>query len=535
MAPRKDDLFGFFDPAKARGPGGESQAGRDGTDAVLAAGEGSRGPETVSLLVARVKGALAEAFPGRVAVVGEVSNFKRHTSGHLYFRLKDAGAALDAVMFRGPAGRLRFEPSDGLEVVAEGRVDVYETRGQLQLYVERMSPRGAGALELAFRQLKEKLQAEGLFDPAAKKPIPRFPGAVGVITSATGAAIRDIRRTLARRWPAARVYLLPTLVQGPAAAGQIAEAVALLDADAERLGIETILVGRGGGSLEDLWAFNEEVVARAIHAARTPIVSAVGHEVDVTIADLVADVRAATPTAGAELAVPDQADVADRLAAMALQIGRRVRQRLDAARLALEAVYRSAVFRDPTGRLRTGIQRLDELSYRLRAGAREGVAAGRRAMEAPAGRLAGLHPARLAEQAAARVDRFENRLAWALGGRSKRAGDALNALAQRMTAADPVHALKLARQAVDAAARQLEAMSYRRVLRRGFSVTRGGAGRILRSAKAAGPGQRIETELVDGTVRSVVEGGPPARPKPRTRPRKKNTNHGLPLFGPDSG
>ena len=512
MAARKKPLL---DMSKARGPRrGPDVGGADLPDGTM----------TVSALVARVKSALAEALGGPICVVGEISNLKIHSSGHVYFRLKDAGTAIDAAMFRQSAAKLKFEPVDGLEVVAEGRVDVYEVRGQLQFYVQRMTPRGQGALELAFRQLCEKLRAEGLFAAEVKKPIPRFPRAVGVVTSPTGAAIRDIRRTLARRWPAARVYLMPVLVQGPGAAGQIARAVRLIDANAARYEIDTLIVGRGGGSIEDLWAFNEEEVARAIFAARTPVIAGVGHEVDVTVADMVADVRAATPTAAAELAVPDASEIARHLSGLGGQLRQCVDATIADARAALGGVLRSVVFRDPSARLRTQAQRTDELSHRLRA-ALGGVLAGhRRRLEPLAGRLSAQHPARQAERTRGRVDRLVGRLAWALGGWTKRWSEVVLALDGRLEAASPTHELKLARQKVDAAARQLEAMSYRAVLRRGFSVTRGADGEILRSTGAARPGQRIETELADGKFASHVvadDDSRPPRPKRKRRRRRE--------------
>jgi exodeoxyribonuclease VII large subunit len=374
---------------------------------------------------------------------------------------------------------------------------------------------------------------------------------MGVITSQTGAAVRDISRTLRRRWPAAEVYLLPTPVQGEGAAGQIAESIRLMDASASALGIDTIIVARGGGSLEDLWAFNEEAVARAVFAAGTPIISGVGHEVDFTICDLVADVRAATPTAAAELAVPDASAVGGWLSQAATRATRRIRQRLDEARLALESVRRSAVFRDPLGRVRTQMQRVDEFAHRLRGGIRHRVAQARRLAEPPeaklaalhparlcdrgaakadalaarlrwalggrskragdaltavAGRLAALHPARLWDRAGSKVDGLLGRLRWALGGRSKRAGEALAGIAGRLTAASPVNRVRLARQQIAGAARQLDAMSYRGVLQRGFSVTRSKAGRILRAASEALVGEMIETELADGRLSSKVTG-----------------------------
>ena len=474
-------------------------------------------PLSVSALLASVKGALNDALPGRVTVVGELSNFKQHSSGHMYFRMKDANAAIDAAMFRSHASRLKFEPADGLEVVVEGRVDVYETQGRLQLYVERMTPRGAGALELAFRQLCDKLRGEGMFDPAAKKPITRLPRAIGVVTSPTGAALRDIRRTLHRRWPAVTVYLLGALVQGEAAAGELAEAVALLDAEAERLGIETIIIARGGGSLEDLWAFNEEVLARAIFACGTPVISGIGHETDVTIADMVSDRRAATPTAAAELAVPDAAELRQHLSMMGARLARGTGERASLARRALDAVLRSVVFRDPAARLRAQTQRTDELSHRIASALRGRLAeAGRRLVPA-ANRLAGLHPAHLHERARARLDRAAGRMAWALGGRSKRGGNALANLAIRIRAGQPAHRVALARQELAALARQLEAMTYRSVLARGFSVTRKADGTILRSALDARAGEIIRTEIADGTVDSCVTSDATDAPRSKLR------------------
>ena len=461
-------------------------------------------PMTVSVLIAKIRGALAEAFEGRVTVVGELSGVNRPASGHVYFRLKDAECAVEAVMFRSAAAKLKFDPADGLEVIVQGRVDVYDARGQLQIYAERMTPGGQGALELAFRQLTAKLRAEGLFDPAAKKPVRRFPRAIGVVTSPTGAAIRDIRRSIQRRWPAARVYLAPTPVQGEAAAAGIAECIGLLDSAAEQFSLDTIIVARGGGSLEDLWAFNEEVVARAIFAAKTPVISGVGHEVDVTISDLVADVRAATPTAAAELAVPDRQEVRRTVSHLAARATRRVTEMLAAASSAVAAALRSAVFRDPTGRVRTCMQRTDELSGRLLSACRGLVAGGRKRLEPVALRLAALHPAGLAERRRAGLERLTHRLAWSLGKRSKQAGDAVAAVDGRLAACHPRHRLALASQRVQAAERQLEAMGYRNVLGRGYTVTRCADGRIIRTARGAAVGAEIETETGDGRFWSKV-------------------------------
>jgi len=490
-----DDRFAFFDPDKS-------------TAASLSAREAAEpdGPTamSVSALLAGVKGALAEAYPGRVTVVGEISNFKFHSSGHMYFRLKDANAAVDVAMFKGRAAKLKFTPADGMEVIIAGRVDVYEVRGQLQLYADRMTPCGQGALELAFRQLCEKLRAEGLFDPAARKAIPKFPRAIGIVTSLTGAAIRDIRRTLRRRWGGVRAYVVGSLVQGEGAAGEIAQAVTLLDANAEAYEIDVIIVARGGGSLEDLWAFNEEQVARAIYRARTPVICGVGHETDTTVADMVADVRAATPTAAAELAVPDADQVRRYIDDLGARMTRQLRDNISAAKSYLSGLGRSAVFRDPLAAVRTHIQQIDELSLRGRGALGEMLAGARQGLQGPANRLAALHPARLATSARARLEQSQHRLVWALGRRAKFTGDRLGEMTRRLEACSPVYTIALAFQQVDAAARQLESMSHRAVLGRCFSVTRDSDGRILRSTAQTHQGQTITTELSDGKVISVV-------------------------------
>lgn len=494
-----------FDFSKARGPRSGPDVSSDVTAAIVG-GSGAPAAISVSMLLAMIKGALTQAMPARMTVVGEISNLKTQSSGHLYFSLKDAKGCISAAMWKGSAARLKFRPTDGLEVVVEGRVDIYDVRGQLQFYVESMTPKGAGSLELAFRQLHDKLKGEGLFDPACKVPIPRYPRAIGLITSPTGAAVRDIGRTLGRRWPAAKIYLLPVLVQGDQAAPDIAQAIAAMDAQAQHFQIDTIIVGRGGGSMEDLWAFNEEVVARAIFACRTPIISGVGHEVDTTIADLVADLRAPTPTGAAELAVPDSADVRRHLAQLGSRLARRMGELFAHARTALEACARSAVFRDPLRVLRTQVQRTDELSHRLRAAARHRLAVSERRLDPLAGRLAALHPARLRERAARRLEELVARLRWVLGARSKKAGDHMSALASRMVAAHPRNRLALATQQLQAAHRHLEALSYRSVLGRGFSVTRLGDGAILRAAADVKPGALLETELIDGKFKSAALG-----------------------------
>ncbi len=257
---------------------------------------------TVSQINAYVKKILENnKILNNVNVKGEISNFKRHFSGHIYLTLKDEGGVLKAVMFRGAAQKLDFEPKDGMKVTARGRVSVYEAGGSYQLYIEEMRPDGIGSLYEEFERLKRKLAEEGLFDAGHKKPIPRFPQKVGVITAATGAAVRDIINVITRRYPLAEIVLYPAQVQGTGAAETVVKGIEYFN---ETNSVDTIIAGRGGGSIEDLWAFNEEIVARAIFVSHIPVISAVGHETDFTIADFVADMRAPTPSAAAELAVP---------------------------------------------------------------------------------------------------------------------------------------------------------------------------------------------------------------------------------------
>ena len=246
----------------------------------------------------------------RVYVRGEISNFKRYSSGHCYFSLKDEGSVIPGVMFYGFASKLKFEPKNGMKVLVRGYVDVYKSRGNYQLYAQRIIEDGLGELHIAFEQLKKELESKGYFDDSLKKPIPKFPKRIGVVTAATGAAIRDIVTTIKRRWPLCEIILFPSLVQGNLAANNIVRQIYVADNEFE---LDTLIVGRGGGSIEDLWAFNERIVAKAILACETPVISAVGHEIDWTIADYVADKRAATPTAAAEIAVPDIREISSKV------------------------------------------------------------------------------------------------------------------------------------------------------------------------------------------------------------------------------
>ncbi len=289
-------------------------------------------------------------------VSGEISNFKRHSSGHLYFTLKDAEGSMAAVMFVGEARLLEFWPQNGQQVQVQGYVSLYEKTGQYQLYVKKMQPQGNGALYEAFERLKAKLEAEGLFDSAYKKPIPAFPRGIGIVTSPTGAAIRDIVQIARRRHPGIRLVLYPALVQGEGAAATIVKGIQTLDRMAE---IDTLIVGRGGGSIEDLWPFNEEMVARAIAEAKTPVISAVGHETDFTIADFAADMRAPTPSAAAELAVPEIAGIMRSIGLEEQKQGALLKKKLWMQRQRLELWWQRLQLQDPGRQLDSYRQRLD--------------------------------------------------------------------------------------------------------------------------------------------------------------------------------
>lgn len=300
-----------------------------------------------------------------IYAAGEISNFTDHyRSGHLYFSLKDEKSVLKAVMFSNAARRLRFKPKDGMRVIVRGRVSVYEPSGQYQFYVEGMQPDGLGALSLAFEQMKEKLSKEGLFDEEYKKPIPRFPARIGIITSPTGAAVRDMLNILSRRWPAAELIFCPVLVQGEGAPAQLTAAVQEMNA---KRCADVILIGRGGGSAEDLAAFNDETLARTIFASKIPIISAVGHETDFTICDFVADLRAPTPSAAAELAVPDRYEVCTQLDMLTRRMKNAAENGINDRRQALDAVAASKVLRDPQAMLRARQTELRAVMQALRS------------------------------------------------------------------------------------------------------------------------------------------------------------------------
>lgn len=324
-----------------------------------------------------------------IFVTGEISNYKAHYSGHLYMTIKDESASVKAVMFAGNASRLRFRPENGMKVLIFGTVSLFPRDGSYQLYISDMQPDGMGALSVAFEQLKKKLAAEGLFSKTYKKPIPQFPKRIGVITSETGAAVQDIFNVLSRRFPMAEVVLRPTQVQGDGAAQDIAKAIYLFN---EYNAADVLIVGRGGGSIEDLWAFNEEVVARAVFASEIPVISAVGHETDYTICDFVADLRAPTPSAAAELAVPDKLELKSELISYKQHILNLTKNKLDRERSKLLAIEKSGALRDPVTKLNENRRELLYLSERITNLTVSAVDSNKMKYAALAGKLNALSP-----------------------------------------------------------------------------------------------------------------------------------------------
>jgi exodeoxyribonuclease VII large subunit len=433
---------------------------------------------TVSELTARIKGRLEDDFPA-VWVEGEISNLRAPSSGHAYFTLKDDLAQLRCVLFRGRGRRVRFALEDGLKVLVFGGLEVYAARGEYQLVAELMEPKGLGALQLAFEQLKRKLEAEGLFDQSRKRPLPRFPRAIGIVTSPTGAALRDMLHIIGRRFGGLRIVIAPVRVQGDGAAAEIAGALGDLD---ELGGLDVVIVGRGGGSIEDLWAFNDERVARAIARSRVPVVSAVGHETDFTIADFVADLRAPTPSGAAELVVREKLAVVQALVDAYGRLTKAMRSRIDQSRARVLSLARRRVLTDPARALRDEHRRVDELAMRLHAGARTHRRQLAHRVALLTNTLSSLHPL-------ARISLGRAVLAQLLS-RLRSAGG---------------HGMKTSRHRFEAVVGRLASLSPLAVLGRGYSLTRRQEGAVLRRAAETHPGDVVEILLHEGSLDARVE------------------------------
>ena len=413
-----------------------------------------------------------------VYVKGEISNYKRHTSGHLYFTLKDEKARIAAVMFSAQAGRLKFSPENGMTVLVRGEITVYEFSGQYQIYVEEMQPDGIGELFLAFEQLKEKLEKEGLFRKERKKPIPPYPETVGVVTSPTGAAIRDIITTIRRRYPIARIIVYPALVQGNQAAPSIVKAIETAN---ERKESDVLIVGRGGGSLEELWAFNEEIVARAVARSEIPIISAVGHETDTTICDFAADLRAPTPTGAAELAVPQIEEVLERIMNRKIRLFRTMKGRVERERTKLERLMKSYAFRNPRKMYEQRLERLDRASERLARTRNIFIFHCQQSYETMFRRLQNASPAGRIPRHHHRVSELNRRLIQRAGSTVKQKGQ------------DYARLLKM-----------LEALNPLKIMERGNSIVYDGEGQIVKSIHQVEIGEQVDVAVRDGRLIAKV-------------------------------
>jgi exodeoxyribonuclease VII large subunit len=447
-------------------------------------------PLTVSELTENVRKAIEARFSS-VWVEGEISNFKAHSSGHWYFTIKDEGAQLRAKCFRSANSRIRFRPKDGLKVRARGRLSVYEARGDYEMIVEALDPVGAGALQVAFEQLRDRLQAEGLFAESLKRPLPVFPGRVGVVTSPSGAAIRDILNVISRRTRTVHVLFSPARVQGEGAGRDIARAIRLLNEHHERARqearhadmVDVLIVGRGGGSTEDLWAFNEEEVARAIRSSTIPVISAVGHETDFTIADFVADRRAATPSAAAELVAAREDQICAHLAQAAQSLARLMQYKIVNARSRVQEHALSQAFEEVRGRLRDAGTAATAAQHRLRIQMGQTLRASQLRAEALSGSLA---PAQLRSRLAEARARFE--LAY---------GGCNDAIQKQLTEAEKQLAL---------AAASLDALSPLAVLQRGYAIAQSEDGTLLRDVKLISVGDAVRVKLAKGSLGARVEG-----------------------------
>ena len=359
---------------------------------------------TVSEISRGIRTSLEHKF-SKIGVLGEISNVRKPSSGHIYLTLKDKNSQLQAVVFRNSASRIKFELKDGMEVISFGSITVYEPRGQYQLIINKIEPKGIGALQLAFQQLKEKLEKEGLFDSAHKKPLPFIPQKIGIVTSPTGAAIKDILNIIDRRLANVEILIYPVKVQGEGAAQEIAEAITGLNSDSD---IDVIIAGRGGGSMEDLWAFNEEVVARSIYRSRIPIISAVGHEIDITIADLVADKRALTPSEAGELVVPRKDLLIEKIEKFKARLLQSLTGKLRLSKEKLVIIGNSYAMKQPFDRLNRWQQRLDELAQRLNLNITHALNTEREKLSGIAGKLESLSPLNVLKRGYAITTRLEN-------------------------------------------------------------------------------------------------------------------------------
>ena len=430
---------------------------------------------TVGQVNLLVKVALEEKLPSRLIVRGEISDWKLHISGHCYFVLKDEDGVLPCVMWASNFKSVKFSPEDGMAVLATGHIDVYVAGGKYQLYVDKLEPEGVGALQLAFEQMVKKLAAEGLFNEAHKKPLPAYPMRIGILTSESGAAIEDIKDSIWNRWSCARLFLYPVPVQGEGAAEKIAAALREVNRRNAELKLDVLIVGRGGGSPEDLWAFNEEVLARAIYDSDIPVISAVGHEIDTTIADLVADARASTPTKAGVVAVPDMQEVLERLAAIESRLAGEITAGLELAGQKLQTLLASSAFRNPLLPVHNREQEIDDLQTSLAGSVRDLLAQAHQKLNESSEQVRKIEPRWLLGRKKLEVNNWQNL-----------ANSAISSI------------INSCRMQLTAAANRLAGLNPKSVLQRGYSITTNKkTGMVVRGLDNVEIGDLLDTELAD--------------------------------------
>ncbi|WP_010530944.1 exodeoxyribonuclease VII large subunit [Lentibacillus jeotgali] len=405
---------------------------------------------------------------------GEISNFKHHSRGHMYLTVKDDRARIQAVMFAGNNRRLKFRPENGMNVLIRGEIGVFEQFGQYQLYVQQMEPDGIGSLYLAFEQLKEKLHKQGYFNEEHKKTLPKFPKNIGVITSPTGAAVRDIITTIRRRYPIVQTTIIPVLVQGENAPGSIVDAIKRAN---EETDCDLLIVGRGGGSIEELWGFNEEIVANAIFHSCTPVISAVGHETDITISDFVADVRAPTPTGAAEIAVPSQLELADKINSMRRSLTRVLTDQITASKQNLNRIKQSYAFRYPEQLIAQKEQELDKYVERLGKAYQHEWKRKYESLSHMNSRLLALHPRQQIERTEKELKQLNKQINNVMSSQLEQHSDRLQQALEKLSLLNPLETMK-----------------------RGYAITYSSSGDLIKSVKIVSEAEQISVKLADGTI-----------------------------------
>ena len=433
---------------------------------------------TVSQITSLIKTSLENTLPGQLTITGEISGFRRHSSGHCYFDLKDENAIISCVMWSSDFTSLKFKPENGLAVLAKGHIDVYPPQGKYQFYIESMTPAGIGALQLAFEQMRNRLEAEGLFKDEHKKPLPKYPFRIGILTSKSGAALQDIIDSIYNRWPVAKLLFYDVPVQGEGAAEKIAKAIRDVNKRNATLKLDVIIVGRGGGSMEDLWAFNEEVLARAIYNSKIPVISAVGHEVDYTIADFVADARASTPTKAGVIAVPDIREVSEQIDSASKRIRQNTESAFKLCGQKLATILAAAVFRSPIVIIRNRGQMLDEFENSLAESAKSFISNTRSLLQTYFEKILKIEPHRLLADKKIPLNNLKNRLTQRTSG-----------------------LLASVKLQIETQAGKLSACSPKSVLNRGYSITKNAVtGKVIKISADVNIGDLLTTELKEENI-----------------------------------